>query len=132
MRAAKITLIVLAFLLVVVWAQPGSASKIVGNRGDDIELSAAALGEDTVICLDDPKRDTVYTLDDEVLDVKPTKVALSETYYPVAPDVVVVDVTGKEISYEMLPIKATVRARFVKNDDGEFVIKRIRVLKNPR
>lgn len=126
MRSIKITLFVLT-LISLIFSQSPDKSVVSKNE----ELSPALLGEDTVIYLDNPKTDTVYTMDDQVMDVKPGKIALSEMYYPVDDSVVVIDRYGKQISYESLPIKATVRVRFVKNDDGEFVIKRIRILKSP-
>ncbi len=89
------------------------------------------LGEDTEIVMDNPKEDTVYTVDAVAMDVKPDSIALTEKYYPVdGENVIVINVNGNEISYEMLPVKAIVRARFVK-EKKKFVIKRIRVLKNP-
>ena len=88
------------------------------------------LGEDTEIVMQSNK-DTVFTLDDEVLDIRPDKIALSEMYYPIDSDnIVAVGMNGKEISLEEVPIKATIRARLVKRGDKAYVI-RIRVLKGP-
>ena len=88
------------------------------------------LGEDTEIVMQSNK-DTVFTLDDEVLDIRPDKIALSEMYYPIDSDnIVAVGMNGKEISLEEVPIKATVRARLVRRGDKFYVV-RIRVLKGP-
>ncbi|MCD6594846.1 hypothetical protein J7L68_04140 [bacterium] len=89
------------------------------------------LGEDTEIVMDNPKEDTVYTIDGLLMDVKADSIAITEKYYHIDPKkVVVVGINGKEISYEYLQIKAVVRIKFVKNG-RKFVIRRIRVLKNP-
>lgn len=87
-----------------------------------------SLGEDTVIIMDNPKKDTVYTIDAIVMDVDPEKIALGERYYKVdAERVVALDVNGHTISLENLPLKSLVRARLVKRGK-QFVIIRVRVL----
>jgi len=119
-------LMLLIILPVIVSAQTSNLDAF----SDEIEYSN--LGEDTVIDLNDPKKDTVYTFDDVIMDIRGDSIALSEEYYPIDPEkVTIVDANGKEISYEYLQIKATVRVKYVK-EGKKFVIRRIRVLKNPQ
>ncbi len=95
-------------------------------------MTIVNLGEDTEIVMQDPKRDTVFTIDDVVMDIEPDKIALSEMYYPLdVENVVAVDQNGRAISLEEVPIKGYVRARLVKRGN-DFVVVRIRVLRFPR
>ncbi|RKZ32422.1 hypothetical protein DRQ33_05950 [bacterium] len=120
---------ILIIIPLIVFGQSPVGTDILG--GEEPGATYAELGEDTTIFLNDQKKDTVYTLDDVVMEVKPDKISLGEIFYPIDPDeVVVVNVYGEEIPYHLLPVKATVRVKFVK-EKKEFVIKRIRVLKNP-
>ncbi len=122
---------ILVMLFLPLWAFAQAVSSVPFDvAGMEVERFVN-LGEDTEIVLNDPKEDTVFTLDGVVMDVCPDAIALSEQYFPVdVENIVVCDVNGKEIPYEALPIKAVVRARFVKKD-REFVITRVRVLRVP-
>ncbi len=89
------------------------------------------LGEDTVIIMDNPKKDTVYTIDAVVMDVEAQRIALSEKYYKVdAERVVALDLNGHTISLENVPLKSVVRARLVKRGK-QFVVVRVRVIGLP-
>lgn len=89
------------------------------------------LGEDTQIVMQNPKKDTVYTIDGEVMDIEPSRIAISERYYPIDEEnAVAINVHGQSMSLEMIPINGTIRARLVRKDDV-FVVVRIRVLKPP-
>lgn len=99
--------------------------------GSRAMLSFKNLGEDTEIVMQDPKTDTVYTIDDDVMDIRPDRIALSEMYYPIDEEnVVAIGTNGKPISLEEVPIKGFVRAKLVKRGK-KFVVVRIRVLKEP-
>ncbi len=100
------------------------------SRESEYGIGFRNLGEDTEIVMTSNK-DTVYTIDDEVLDIRPDKIALNEMYYPLdAENVVVIGMAGKVTSLEDVPIKGTVRAKLVEKN-GKFVVVRIRVLKGP-
>jgi len=98
---------------------------------DKNEFSYLNLGEDTTIVFDNPQTDTVYTIDNVVMDLREGKIALSEHYYEVDEEnLIALDVRGNEIEFYNVPIKGIVRVRLVKRGK-KFVIVRIRVLKNP-
>jgi len=95
---------------------------------DEYGFRKSELGEDTVIVMSDMKRDTVYTIDAIVMDMKPDKIALGEMYYPLdIQKVVALDKRGNSITLEFVPIKATVRVRLTKRG-RQFLVTRIRVL----
>ncbi len=121
----------LLLLLPIMALSQVSQVPIIGIGGEsEYGIGFTNLGEDTEIVMDNNK-DTVYTIDSDVMDIKPDKIALSEMYYPIdVENVVAIGMNGEKISLEDVPIKGVIRAKLVKKG-RKFYVVRIRVLKGP-
>ena len=74
-------IILLILLPIIIFAQRIPTS--VKNTPSDREVQMKVFKEDTQIIMNNPSEDTVYTIDAEVMDIRPSKIALSEKYYPI-------------------------------------------------